>query len=545
MSQNMFCSEVELGKFLSSIDIIPYVFNVVRKLAEKNSPYELHTSPYGIKVLAFNYSLDYTTRFANGEFDLVSSQSHEVVDFISTKVNPSFFINKAAVELFKHVKNNLKELKKEDLKNPLVVTGWGLGGYLAIMTTLWLQSTMYEEETKRPICITFGTPLIGDEALRLAISESPQWESCFLNVVSMTDSIASFVPSKGKYEPFGSFLFCTELGGHATFKDHEAILAVLDALALPRDANLKNHNYEIDLSSIRKRVLRRGVFELGEYKLKPMTKGINMQFKEIGVLDKISNDMIVKMELKQEKMIKSKKNTYEPTKKLNDIKISMTFIEWYIKTRQLKGGYYDCYKKEPTRDEKEGHQKIIKEHLNLNKFWEKFVMEKDQNPQKEGGKLRKRWLYSGNNYRRMIEPLDIAKHYANGKTDYLAIRSNHYKLLETWSKEDKKDVDPSAGRNKAPNLNEDSCFWAYVEEALISLNELKMSGANGDDIAWKLKPFMDYVMRGVNDYSVSPDIFLEGSSLMKWWSEYEAYAQGLYTSEFAQYMNNGRYASYQ
>ncbi|KAI3786034.1 hypothetical protein L1987_45161 [Smallanthus sonchifolius] len=547
-----FCRGVELAKFLSSIDIIPYAFGatcVLPEDSEKNFTYELHTGPYGVKVLAFNCKSDYTTRFVDGEFDLVSSQDHKVVDFIPTKVNPSFSINKVAVELFEHLmENELKEAKIEDLKSPLIVTGWGLGGYLAILTTLWLQSTMFQEESKRPICITFGSPLIGDEALQKAISQRPQWESCFLNVVAMTDYVAGFVPSKGKYKPFGSFLFCTESGGHAAFEDSEAILAVLNTMPLPRGANLEN-DYENDLKSIRrKKVLCRGVSELGEFNSKPLLEGIRLQFKEIGVLEKISNDLINKMELKQENMIKRKNNTYEPTMKLNHMKISMTYMEWYIKGRKSEGGYYDCYKKEPqTRKEIEGHLESIKQVGKLNQYWEKFVEEKDQNPQKEGAKLRTRWLYSGNNYRRMIEPLAIAEHYKCGKTNYIDNRSNHYKLLETWFKEDQGDVNPSAVRNKAPNLNDDSCFWAHVEEALISLNVLKInesSNVNGDNIEKDLEKFMKDVMCAINGYSVSPDIFKDGSSLMKWWSEYDAYKRGLCTSDFALYMKNKRYTLY-
>ncbi|KAI3727200.1 hypothetical protein L1987_67011 [Smallanthus sonchifolius] len=555
MSQNMSCSGVEVAKFFSSIDVIPYAFGATRVLpedSEKNLTYELHTGPYGVKVLAFNCKSSYTTRFVNGEDDLVLSKDHEVVNFISTKLKPSFSINKVAVEMFEHlIENEMKELEREDLKSPLIVTGWGLGGYLAILTTLWLQKTMYKEESKRPICITFGSPLIGDEDLQKAISQRPQWESCFLNVVAMTDYVAGFVPSKSKdkYKPFGSFLFCTESGGHAAFEDPEAILAVLNTMVLPRDANLGKHDYENDLKSIRrKKVLCRGVSESDEFNSKPLSEGIRLQFKEIGVLEKISNDLIKHVESKQEKMIKRKKITYEPTLKLNDMKISMACMEWYIKTRKSEGGYYDCYKKElQLRKEIEGHQEIIKLVGKLIQYWEKFVEEKDQNPQKEGVKLRTRWLYSGNNYIRMIEPLVIAKHYKDGKTDYIKIRSNHYKLLEAWFKEDQRDMNPSAEKTKAPNLTDDSCFWAHVEEALILLNALKInesSHVNGNNIEQKLEQFMDYLMCAINDYSVSPDIFEDGSSLRKWWNEYDTYKQGSCTSEFAQYMNSGKYASY-
>ncbi|KAM0033622.1 putative carboxylesterase [Helianthus debilis subsp. tardiflorus] len=122
-----------------------------------------------------------------------------------------------------------------------------------------------------------------------------------------------------------------------------------------------------------------------------------------------------------------------------------------------------------TEEETESRQEILKREYFLNQYWKDTVKEKDRMPQKEGAKLRKCWLYGGTNYRRIVEPLDIAEHYKNGKTNYLNDRSDDYKLLEKWSDEDKRDSKSSeVKRNKAASLTEDSCFWAHVEEALIS-----------------------------------------------------------------------------
>ncbi|KAL8231560.1 hypothetical protein R6Q57_001338 [Mikania cordata] len=110
MSEIMFSSEVELGKFLGSVDVIPEAY---RAISEMNSTYELHPTRFGINVLAFKCSPDYTTRFLEGELDLVSSEKSRVLDFIPTKSNPSFSVNKAAVELFQGLGDNLKELENK------------------------------------------------------------------------------------------------------------------------------------------------------------------------------------------------------------------------------------------------------------------------------------------------------------------------------------------------------------------------------------------------------------------------------------------------
>ncbi|GKC33448.1 senescence-associated carboxylesterase 101-like protein [Tanacetum coccineum] len=146
----------------------------------------------------------------------------------------------------------------------------------------------------------------------------------------------------------------------------------------------------------------------------------------------------------------------------------------------------------------------------------------------------------------MIEPLDIAKHYRNFETNYITTISNHYKLLEKCWDDEKKDLNPNE-KMKAPNLNVDSCFWAHVEEAVLSLRDLKndRSSRNREDIKHELERFMAYMMHAINDYLVSSDIFLNVSSLMKWWNEYNTYKRGLYDSEFSQYMKSESYKSYQ
>ena len=76
-----------------------------------------------------------------------------------------------------------------DNSKPLIITGNSLGGSVATLFTLSLLDKFKISTTKRPLCITFGSPLIGDEGLQEAISNYPAWNSCFLHVVSDHDPI--------------------------------------------------------------------------------------------------------------------------------------------------------------------------------------------------------------------------------------------------------------------------------------------------------------------------------------------------------------------
>ncbi|KAK1432816.1 hypothetical protein QVD17_09717 [Tagetes erecta] len=544
-SKIMFRSEVELGKFLGSADIIPDAYRAIREM-------KATTTRSGIDILAINFSdnLDYMTRFFDGDLDLVPSQNVESLDFIATKLNASFSINKAAVELFQHLSDALKQLEDMYINTPVIITGSGLGGYLAILSTLRLHHTIDVEEsngsktTKRPICITFGTPLVGDASFQSAIAERPQWVSSFLNVVANEDPLCSFLASENLYKPFGTFLFCTKSGDHAAFDDHESILQVLDAMKSLNAGSTYNYYYDRILSYMRDKMLYRGAFELGEFNMNLLREGITLQLNEVCVLGDISNEQIEEMEKKQINMSKRKNidNHYKDIERLNESKISMTYMEWYMKTRKTKGGYYDSYKN-TTRDENESKQELEIHKGRLEQYWKDIVVKKGLMPQKEDAKLRKRWLLSGNNYRRIVEPLDIARHYELKKGNYLKNRPKHYELLEKWLEEYVTESNLSEKtRNEAASLTEDSCFWAHVEEASILLTELV--NGRSTDVEKELEKFEAYVMGEINNYSVSPDVFEEKSSLMKWWNEYKVYKGNAYASEFMQYMNHGSYKQY-
>ncbi|PWA93646.1 alpha/Beta hydrolase fold protein [Artemisia annua] len=542
-SQNMFNSEVELSKFLSSsIGPIQEVYDVLLK--EEKIEWGLYTSSSGIKVLAFM-----TLPLLSGDHDL--EVVNKAIGFISTGAKDSLFsVNKEAIELFNGFNDRLEEIEKEHIFTPLIITGWGLGGMLAILSALRLQRAVDVEEsngikgTKRPMCITFGAPLVGGEDFQQAIAKRPQWKSGFLNVVVKKDDGARCFATKEGYKPFGTFLFCTESGHCTALEDEKAIMAVLDTMASPDAKSLNLQDYNEVLSSIRRKVLvRGGASDLSEGNMSLLKAGIALQLKKVGVSDTILIDEMEKLA----KMIKRKKNAYEPSKKLNDSKISLTIMEWYMKTRRLKGGYYDSYKNRHSKEDISSQQDIIKHHRSMKQYWKKFVEEKNLMPQKEGANLRKRWLYSGNNYRRIVEPLEIGEYYKNGHRNYIDNRDNHYKLLEGWLKDDMKDQDAGRGKkNKPAILNEDSCFWAYVEEALISLKDLRNAGASNNvaDIENQLHWFEAYVKSAIEDYSVSQDIFIRGTSFMKWLNEYKAYKGASYALEFDEYVKSKGYIMY-
>jgi len=227
----------------------------------------------------------------------------------------------------------------------------------------------------------------------------------------------------------------------------------------------------------------------------------------------------------------SKRNVVDPSKKLNESKISMAYLEWFKKVTVYQGGYYDGYKKAGSRGEKKSKEEIVKQKAKLARYWKEMVEKAEQMPQKEGVAFRTRWLYAGTNYRRMVEPLDIADYYKSGRRDYIKLeRSKHYKLMEKWfnDAEGPPSIPSNPNEREKASLTEDSCFWAHVEEAVISFGVLKdgeSSEENKELARLNLNKFEDYVIGLIRNCSVSPEIFLENSTFMEWWKDYKEYKE--------------------
>ena len=195
---------------------------------------------------------------------------------------------------------------------------------------------------------------------------------------------------------------------------------------------------------------------------------------------------------------------------------------------------------------------LFRSKKSLTCYWEEMVDQAEKRPQTVGASLRTRSLFGGTNYRRMIEPLDIADYYKAGKQGYINQgRPKHYIKLEQLLKETEK---PSSvpnemkKQNVASSLTEDSCFWAHVEEALISCKLLTNEGSSveeKDSAKKELIEFEKYVLDLMKNYAVSSEIFLPGSSFMKWWGKYREITGTSYSSSLTNLLkNDNNYVAY-
>ncbi|KAG6619207.1 hypothetical protein I3842_Q102600 [Carya illinoinensis] len=406
---------------------------------------------------------------AVGAADFVSSSALKdtlpLFEFLCSKTNPCFSINKLAVECFKSLRGVLPFLRSEILNyKPLIITGHGLGGSVASLFTLWLLSEINLSNTKRPLCVTFGSPLIGDEDLREAILQYSAWNSCFLHVVSALDPLPRVFTSTrnppsiesasrtNEYKPFGTFMLCSELG-FTCFEEPEFILEFLKSTY--SEVSPQFLDYKPIVEQLKLKVICQDT-RLDVSTSEPLRAGITVQVLATGLGQNIN--MIDALITKTWKSTIHKAQVFDPSKELNKMKINMAQLEWYKKTSKDSGiGYYDSYKNESFTSD----QDVKKFKKTLTLYWEELVDEVEKKPQKEGASFRTRWLFAGTNYRRMIEPLDIAAFYRDGRRrDYLKGRPKHYKLLEEWLNDDKRPASipniNSKKKNVEASLTEDS-----------------------------------------------------------------------------------------
>ncbi|OMO59858.1 Lipase, class 3 [Corchorus capsularis] len=466
-------------------------------------------------------------------------------EFLCSNGNSSS-IHKAAITLFTSHINELLQLKNQysRISKPLIITGHSLGGSVASLFTLRLLESLNVTAAKHPLCLTFGSPLVGDKGFQQAISEYPVWTSCFLHVSASEDLIPrlfitphylnnnGLTSQSNSYKPFGTFLLCCETGCSCS-DNPEAVVELLKAMPLGKNSGNEEKlivDYGRIVEKLESLIILKGISQLNDFMPTSLRAGTILQLGAVGVHKSQHQDYdldnLIKILELEDTCYSSKRNVVDPAKKLNDIKVKMAELEWYKKLCKVREkGYYDCYKNK--FDRRDMRVENYKEFLT--DYWQDIVAQTEKKPQTKHGYFRRiRWLYGGTTYRRMVEPLDIADYYKSGQKEYMTKgRSPHYIKMEQWLEEaEKKNGSCSNAKKQSVDaiLTYDSCFWAHVEEARIlckSLQNADASAAEKESSRKKLMKFEEYVMEQIKKFAVSSEIFLKGSSFMQWWKEYE------------------------
>lgn len=95
--------------------------------------------------------------------------------------------------LFNSIQNQVLGILENTDAKSLVITGHSIGGAIASLCTLWLLSYLKSISSSLPVmCITFGSPLLGNKSFSQAISRE-KWGGNFCHVVSKHDIMPRFL----------------------------------------------------------------------------------------------------------------------------------------------------------------------------------------------------------------------------------------------------------------------------------------------------------------------------------------------------------------
>lgn len=147
-----------------------------------------------------------------------------------------------------------------DNSKPVIITGHALGGSIASLFTLIVLDSiaaMASAMKRPPLCITFGSPLLGDAAFQRAISRSSTWNSCFVHVASLLDPLpASFLPTN-QCKPFGTFLLCSHEAS-ACLNHPDSVLDLLllaAAMASSMNQAFHIHDYVVTVTNLQSKAI--------------------------------------------------------------------------------------------------------------------------------------------------------------------------------------------------------------------------------------------------------------------------------------------------
>lgn len=466
----------------------------------------------------------------------------------------------------------------------IILTGHSIGGAIASLTTLWLLSFLQSNPSPpQVLCITFGSPLLGNHSLSKALLRQ-RWTGNFCHVVlkhdivprllfasldsidthlhlllqyiqlgqsasqitdEIRDQLFSFVLGQteaaangsdeneggrsGSFWPFGNYLFCAEEG--AVCVDNAVSVVKLLHLMLSM-ANLSScfedhRKYGDSVQRVSSHFLMRKGFMQGDAPKSSYEAGLALALQSTG----LANQESVCEQAKD--CLKMVKNT-GPNPNLNSARLAISLakitphraqIEWYQSTCDKSDdrmGYYDSFKR---RQASKRDNQVNMFRIKLASFWDNVINMIENNELPHDFHKRRKWVNASHFYQLLVEPLDIAEYYRSGehlrRGHYLRNgRERRHQLFDKWWRE-RNVVEEESKRSKFASLTQDSCFWARVEEARGLLEEVRTerSSTRSAQLWQEIDAFEQYARALIENKEVSCDVLAKNSSYSLWVAE--------------------------
>ncbi|KAJ7956300.1 Enhanced disease susceptibility 1 [Quillaja saponaria] len=326
----------------------------------------------------------------------------------------------------------------------------------------------------------------------------------------LVEAIGNFI-ELSPYRPFGTYIFCTENGKLILMKNPDAVLQLFfysSQLSNESEGqevayrSLQNHlNYKSELLKGSK------VVYLDQPEKLPLSAkdsygNNNSAFNDLGMSTRARLCLRAAGELEMQKT----RNQDKIGKRINDVEKALSDLKDYKEVCEgKKVGYYDAFKLQ--NDEKDFLSNV--KRLELAGIWDEIIemLKRYELPDELEG--REEWIKLGTKFRRLVEPLDIANYYRHLKNEdsgaYMKkARPKRYRYTQRWLEH--------AVRMPTGACSE-STFWAEVEELSIKTNNKRPF----EDVKKDVVQLEKKLEKWIHDEVLSKDIFVKGSTFVKWW----------------------------
>ncbi|KAF7135030.1 hypothetical protein RHSIM_Rhsim08G0167100 [Rhododendron simsii] len=499
-------------------------------------------------------------------------------------VNEAFFRRFEAILRTTSFENEVKKAVAE--KKQIVFAGDSSGGPTAILATFWFLEEYVRKSSSptSPLCVTFGSPLVGDRIIPHALRRE-NWDTYFIhfvmrydivprlmlapnggelqpflhffnprssyfgnNSVAMAEEVSIFFKNVMRnvssvathiachlmgstnplletltsfvelspYRPFGTYIFCTGNGKLVVVKNSDAVLQILFySCQLQYEAeikevagkSLKEHlGYENELQGS---LEMQNVAYLDDlFKELPLSSNAGVEG-EIGNLNTALNDVGVSTrgrlclraagELQKQK----RGNQDKINRNKTEIEERLRKIRKYQSEREVrKVGYYDSFK---LRNDIEDFDANVNRQV-LAGMWDEIIemLKRYELPGEFEGL--EDWIKLGTEYRRLVEPLDIANYYRNFLNDdtgpYKTMgRPKRYRFTQRWREH---------AERTGKGSSSESCFWAEVEE-------LRSSNKKFEEMEEEIVQLETDLFKWLKHGEIGKDVILDESTFSKWW----------------------------
>ncbi|KAL3716932.1 hypothetical protein ACJRO7_008499 [Eucalyptus globulus] len=334
---------------------------------------------------------------------------------------------------------------------------------------------------------------------------------------TLSETMSRFI-KLSPYRPCGKYVFCTETGRLVIVKNPDAVLQLLfyslqieseTELQKRAVASLKAHWTYKD--ALDKSLARHNVVRLEKLRELPLSSDdpVDIQVKTIGAaLNDLNLSELARLCLRAAGEFEKQKEHNRNTVKGNKDAINKTLkaLEEYRTTCRNDGvGYYDAFKMQ----KKEQDFKANVKRLELATIWDEIIEMVRHGQLPDEFEAEKEWVDLGTQFRRLVEPIDIANYYRHKKNEdagpyMIRGRPSRYHYPQRW-------------RENAEQLDRDSsgesCFWAEVEE----LEDEVTNKRPWKEIENRVLTLEKNLRKWYDKEEVEKDVFLEDSTLVKWW----------------------------